>query len=372
MSKGERIRSRRGRGAVLWTALTVLALNGGLVCWARLRAPFADDMDFQLRYSSYQSRRTATRTANRQTIAFVGSSRFEWGIRARIVEETLANRFEEPPLVHNFGFAGAGPLLNWAVCRRLAETPAAPDLAIVEINPVYFGSRNGVPLEMERLATEKLFPSERRRLVDFGWPHRDPWPSWNDFEPRWRRDRAEHFARVHVAERRPRKSVVQTTRCDEWGDNSGLVLPEDLVEEKRARYRTIAKDQYFDALQIFKVHPIALAATDALVALCRAKGTRVAFILMPEADEFRDWYTAKTHTSLDGLIRHLRDELAVPVYDARTWFPPVSEYLDSHHLLEAGAGQLSRRIADEWLAPLLRDESPDAAGPFRTTSFPRR
>jgi hypothetical protein len=361
--------------AVFWMTLVVLALHGGLTLWAFVQEPFCDDKEFQDRFEVYRARWTSAQTDGRKMVVVVGSSRIEWGVRAQLVEHLLAAAIDSAagdaaPLVHNFGFAGAGPLRDWAIVRRLLASSAPPDYLVLEINPMFCGSRDGAPFETPRLVREKLLPVERRQLVRLGWKQGDPskW-SFDDLCPNW------HRARAELLERIPSKSLVlrkpAPPRVDAWGDST--VVGASVWPKTGRQYTELAHKEYFDALQNLAIDPTALAVLDDIVATCRAKGVPLALLIMPESDYFRAWYGECAHKAVSDALDHFRGQQNVACFDARTWLPDLSEYFDSHHLLNDGARTFSRRFADECLVPWMRGAAPSPGGraPFQTTSFPR-
>ncbi len=361
MPQAKSIHGQRTRRAILWTALAAIVLHVALTCWALVAAPLFDDTEYHDRFESYRTRWLSAKSAGRTTIAVVGSSRIEWGLRAGSIEETLAQT-PSAPMLHNFGFTAAGPMFNWTVVRRLLASPAPPDCVVVEINPMIFRSLNGLPYETIRLADHKLVADERRALDRLGWKRKITSHWWNDLSPSWIRSRAEIFGRVQF-------KCQSAGPRDAWGDSHFVV--DTNSAEKRERYLKNAKDEYFDALQNFQLDPTALAAMDDLLAVCRAKGVRVALLLMPEADSFREWHSAKTRQTIAEMLEHVGAGRTTACFDARTWLPEQTHFFDSHHLIDDGAQRFSRRLASECLMPWLADSPNPDPSRFQTTSRAR-
>lgn len=369
MSKVRSVRGRRARSLILWAIAVVLGIHGGLMCWTTFASPYLEDKEFEERYAAYSKRWRQAHAKGRETMVIVGSSRLEWGLYARIVEETIASRASAAPMVHNFGFSGAGPLIDWAIVRRLIASPVPPDRVVIEINPIFYHTRDGAAYETPRLVREKIFPCERKSLDRLGWRQVNA-AHWSDeCVPAWSRGRA------NIVWWSLRKKLTADERRgdhpppDDWGDaNLNVPTPDPA---SRAILTKRSKDAYCECLQNLEVEATTRAAMDDVLALCRAKGIRVAFFIMPESDAFREWYVLKSHAAIDGLLRHLAAGQDAAFFDARLWFPDPAIYYDSHHLLDDGARRFSRRFADECLVSWIAEQSRTNSGPFQTTSFPR-
>ena len=92
-----------------------------------------------------------------------------------------------------------------------------------------------------------------------------------------------------------------------------------------------------------------------LQALCRDEGIAVTLLLTPEGTEFHGWYGPATEATLVSYLGQLSRETGVPVVDARGWLADDVFY-DSHHVVEPGARDFTRRLDAEVLRPALGDE----------------
>lgn len=355
-SRGRRPRRTR-RGVVLAVAATVataLLLDRGLTVWSHRALPFLEDREFADRYEGYRPRAAQARADGKRMVAVVGSSRVEWGVRARTVEACVAAGRADPPVVHHFGFPGATPLVEWAIVRRMLHH-SPPAALVLELNPVFAYDENGVTFANDQAAA-KLSPDERVALDRFGWRNLTTAEYVEECRPRWYTLRDKLIARV-----RPRFSYAPPqppapspaaagwTEHNAWGDPT-FVVPSDKFSP---RMFEAAEAAYRPRLEALRFHPVAWAALDDVVAACRDEGIPVALLLMPEADRFRAWYTPQTHAAIDALTTHLRGRGAAACFDTRSWFPDLHCYCDSHHLLTEYGEAFSRRFAAECLAPWL-------------------
>jgi hypothetical protein len=73
---------------------------------------------------------------------------------------------------------------------------------------------------------------------------------------------------------------------------------------------------------------------------------------MPEASEFRNWYSPTALDRLSVYLTALRREYDVRLVDARRWIPDGCFY-DGHHLLQQGAAAFTQRFGMEILPCLF-------------------
>ena len=128
---------------------------------------------------------------------------------------------------------------------------------------------------------------------------------------------------------------------------------EDVSDEYRAAGVERTRGEYVTRLTHFRAGEASLRALRALVARCRAEGIAVAFYLMPEGPAFQSWYTPEARAAVDATVAAIGRDIA-PVFDATDGFAE-SEFSDSHHLLRGGAARYSRRLAEQLVAPWVRD-----------------
>ncbi len=216
----------------------------------------------------------------------IGSSRVELGLRAKNIEGWLDAHSASPPIVHNLGLSGAGPLIEWTVVRRLLLADQPPDGLVIEINPMFCSAIDGISYDMQRvLNLEKLIDDERTELRRLGW-------NWTSGElvraltPAWFRDRSAALARIGVHPSRSVDSEPWTNGRDAWGDWT-MVL-EDRGAVHRHKKTLAAKRDYYERLQTLEINPVTHRLYDDMLARCRARNVAVTLLLMPEADRFRE------------------------------------------------------------------------------------
>ncbi len=345
---------RRAMASSIWAICILVSFHCSVTCWLSIKHPYLDDEEFDQRFGTYRQRWRLATEEGRKAVVIVGSSRLEWGLSARLAEQEMSRGLRSSPIVHNFGFAGSGPLFDWAVVHRLLESSAPPHLVVVEINPMYCGTDKGVPYETTRLSRIKLLPSERRGLVKFGWKHFHTSTLLDEFVPMWVRCRGELLSGTAIG-KRPSKDDDRAPP-DQWGDSNFHVPTPDA--SGRTILTKMAKDNYYEGLQNLEIPATVERALDDLVATCRTRGIRVLFIVMPESEEFRKWYGSKTRERIDELFCRLTCDGFASYYNASEWLPDQNLYYDTHHLLEAGSRMFSQRLAMQCLAPWVRTAPP--------------
>ena len=79
------------------------------------------------------------------------------------------------------------------------------------------------------------------------------------------------------------------------------------------------------------------------VALCRAKGAKVALAYLPESSEFRGWMPPGAERAAQEYLARVRRDLDLPLIDARLWLDD-GYLVDGFHLSRQGAAEFTRRF----------------------------
>jgi hypothetical protein len=358
---------RRAWIALCSTAAAAFLLHAALAYWTSRELPYGDDLHFQKRIDDYRRRLHAARAEGRGAIVVVGSSRVEWGFRARTAQRCLAERLPYAPVVQNFGAVKAGPIQNWAIVRRITSLSALPRAVVVEINPTFCGADAGRPYESARLSQEVLIEAERRQLERIGWTRvSEHLANIDRLSPVWLSCRGPLLERLRP-QSQDRLLAPPLFDYDEFGDSLNPVATSPEVEQNRKERTLFSKKEYEPRLQTLAIHPEVVKVFDDLIATCHSRGIALAFLMMPEADEFRAWYGPGTHAAIAGLLDHLRERGAPRVFDAREWVADQVMHYDGSHLLLEGAEVFSERFAAECLMPWIEELSRER--PFQTSSL---
>jgi hypothetical protein len=136
----------------------------------------------------------------------------------------------------------------------------------------------------------------------------------------------------------------------------------EVPAEKRAEGTAQVYAQFAGYFPNFHIAPIPDRAYRDLIALCREKGIRMAFYLMPESPTYRSWYPPGARELVRSYLGGLSREYGVPVFDASAWLDDELAFADSHHLLRHGAEAFSARFGRECVGPWLRRERGEVVG----------
>jgi hypothetical protein len=140
--------------------------------------------------------------------------------------------------------------------------------------------------------------------------------------------------------------------CDDCGwvpSRIRVTNPEQVRDGTRR-----AHDQYIQSLNGFRLGGPSARALRELLEECRQQQVPTAILLMPEGTEFRSWYPPLAWAEIEAFLQGLSKEYAAPLIDTRTWMPDEA-FCDSHHMLEEGAAEYSRRLGTTALLPLLQN-----------------
>jgi hypothetical protein len=334
----------------LWCALIVLGLSilatNGLVEGGR-----AD-----LRDPEYARRIDLLRTRLQESIGrplllALGTSRCGEGFRPEVLP-TLADRIGRSPLVFNFSHAGAGPVLEQLLLRRLLRQGIRPTWLLLEVLPTNLvgdGDLRGrgwwswATLQTDDLATMSHYVGVRRVLRSFVGDRAAPLFTY----------------RFHVQNRLVERLAGRVP--EDWANLGPLGGPRIEAVAPTAEQTAEAVRQHGDIYRKyaagFELGEVPRRALCDTLTLCGDEGITVALLWMPEHSAWHAWYTPDALRRLDDFLAEVRRKFAVPLIDARFWMGD-DLFCDSHHLTSAGADAFTARLAREGLEPLVMGSTP--------------
>jgi hypothetical protein len=353
-----RFRSR-ARAAWLWALAFFAAGQAALGVFVCRCHPEWCDPNFTFRLTRLRAR--VAEAPGRPLALVVGSSRAANGFDPASVTAGLGDA--PAPVVHNFALLGCGPVRELMTLRRLRAEGVRPDWLIVEVwGP--FMPQTGF------FAEEPAF---------FAWPLH-----WTDvplarrlFHRSWEAagivfeetvTPAVH-SRNHLLYRYanfllPRSAVSELAAgAMGWAtlDERGW-LPMGFKRPGPDRLPAVMQSAYDltrPILDKFEVNPVSDKAMHELLDECRAGGTRVVLVLMPEHSALRGWYPPRARAAFHAWLSRLRADSRLPIIDARTWSPD-EHFADHCHLMPDGARQFSARFGRDVMRPLLAGRLPAA------------
>lgn len=282
-----------------------------------------------------------------RTVLFLGTSRFEFGIRTGILEPQLSSDLGSPVLVGNWGRGGWGLFRALLCSRRIQRDQLRPDLVVIEILPIQL--TRGHPLDMEAawLPSNQLLDTSEGDLLLRHQPARQD----------VRRDRRLAWLAPLHTHRLEIVRLLQPSLLPEAGRPYALLGTDFLLtwpDETRSAMREVMRNAYGPSLARFRLGGAGPAVLEETLANLRQAGIPTAVMLMPEGPVFRSWYPRATWEQIQGYLTDLSRRTGVPVVDTRSWIDDEAAFNDSHHLTAAGAESFSRRLGRQVLLPLLR------------------
>jgi hypothetical protein len=348
----------RGKRAVLWTVLLFAASQ--LALWAYLDCllPEVRDPLYTLRLRSLQSRLSRSRGA--PLVLLLGSSRVKYGLWPAAMP-VRATKDAPPPVVYNFGFNGAGFIREWMYFRRLLADGVRPDWLILETWPPLW-AEDGFFAESRMIVHEDELHLRdvpllcryfaREPAVCLGVARRCLTPI---------RSYRARLVQAAVASWLPRAAARQkASGPSDWepADDSGwspLTWGPTTPEQKQKALQD-ALDQMKPLTDPLRIDPRSDAALRELLAECRARGIKVALLMMPEHGVTRDWYPPQACALIRDYLGGISREFAAPVIDLRTWAAD-GDFADLCHLGRHGVEPISTRFGRDVLQPLLESRA---------------
>jgi hypothetical protein len=291
----------------------------------------------------------------------LGSSRMMNAIDGKTTEQMLEQRLGKKVCIANFGTPGFGPLHSLTLLGRMLRDGVKPDLVVIDVLPSYFNASwgnqlppdNWLPIMSEDQAwlaergfDVKVTQQDRKGLAIYGY-------------------RTELIKSSPVRKMLPRHMLNQwVTRSDPWGTDVVASCNPDWA----AKALGYTKNAYADAMGRFSVGEEGLKVLRTLLNECREHKIDTAVVLMPEGTEFRSWYRPGAREEFEVALTGVTRECGSTLIVGSEWIDDA-DFVDSHHLLFAGATKFSERLTKEALEPLLEGRTEVAArsnqGPLR-------
>jgi hypothetical protein len=320
------------RWVLLWTLLLLLAFQLTAGTLQDCLVPISGDPAYAAKVARLRAR--LAEAPDHALVLMLGSSRTLVGIDAGRLHTAPDGR---PAVVFNFGFQGAGPLLDLICLQRLLDAGIRPDFVFVEILPLLLNQPHAHPVEEDWLKGERLRFDE---LVFLRRYHSEPTRLLQQWaKARWLPGPAQ---RTLFGEQ------PADDDWDNWMDGYGWNhhFTAAVTPEYREQVTTRALQQYSDAVGPFHLAPGPVQALHDLLDRCRQEHIRVTLLLMPEGRAFQSLYTPAARTGLNDFLAHLFLTRLLPLIDARNWIAEDG-FWDSHHLLPAAAAAFTERLERE-------------------------
>jgi hypothetical protein len=345
---------RRAKVAITWFVVSFFALN--LAAYVVIDASGSNlrDPEYGRRLTSLRQR--IAENPDRPLVLVVGSSRASMGVRPTAWEE--ARPGGRDPLLFNMSLVGSGPVMELMCLRRLYVDGIRPAAVVLEYWPPFL-REDGPYYEPARIDHVRLRDADRQLVRDYFFKP-------DETERLMRRDRLNPLYETRqrlIAQVLPRwqpwdkRIEMSWGTMDGWGWLAGLDEPFPPDPETRSKRVEHCETIYRAQFNGYSIHPIADRALRESVALARSHGANVALVWLPEANEFRSWIPPDAERMAQEHLTRLRQELDVPLIDARRWM--ADGYLvDGFHLSRLGAAEFTKRFG-----PAVSTTFPELRGP---------
>jgi hypothetical protein len=302
-----------------------------------------------------QVRQRLVEAPGRPLVLVLGSSRAEQGFRPGLLRDFSS----DGPVLFNLARGGSSPLLHLLTLRRLLADGIRPDYVLLEVfPPSLVEPEGGLVLPKSTLRDLRVLRDYEVNPTTYAYFLRDRACLWYWYRSGFLAE----YAPAGLTGSAWGKDLWDV-RGGEWREISAGATP----AERRAQTAD-ARRRYFDKLQRFHISAGADRALRQSLALARKHDIRVVLFLMPEASDFRGWYTPAARSELADYLESLQQQYATPVIDAREWVCD-DEFWDSHHLLLGGARLFTERFSTE-VASLISPVSPPGPARLRLRPAP--
>lgn len=338
-------RTRQARSALLVGLVCFVLGQLALLVAMQRWCPELRDLEFG--WKIVRLRQRLKEEPAKPVVLMLGSSRTAHGFQATRFDHAMAKHGTDV-VSFNLGVSNAGPVRENLALRLALQNAKRPALLILELFPTMF-NESGPGRYTEGLEALILSARDVACLPDYYAQADQIYRDWLQFQ--WVPGYSYRFQVLG----RLSKRWLPTDRFDlpdylRRMDSSGWSRPRPHISApppaQRAQVIQRWYDRYAKAFLDYRIGSKPRRALTDMLALCRRENIPVLLVLMPEASEFRSWYTPDVEASLQEMLADVKRDFHVDHVDARAWIADAGMW-DIHHLLIPGAGQFTDRLADE-------------------------
>jgi hypothetical protein len=273
-------------------------------------------------------------------VVMLGSSRSHSGFHGAVLEGPLEKHLGRPVTVANFAVSGGGPFSELLTLRRLLYDGHRPDLVLVDVTPLFINAA----LDLDETDHDRL-PSGRLRPFDLPLVARYRGTSLVQESAQWLLAWSVPSVtfRTEILDSLWPSSLPEYLREPNADRHGWLRLPTDQSgpEAQLARENT-TRETYRTSLQQFEIGGPNWTALRELLSTLQSEQIPTVLVMTCESPEFQKLYRAGSDAEMACRLSELEREFAVPIVDARDWFPTAA-FLDLHHLHPDSAVHFTER-----------------------------
>lgn len=313
-------------------------------------APYLRDPEYGHRIKQLRALHRAE--PNRPLVVVLGSSRPQMGLSPALLG---LGSGPTDPLSYSMAAAGCGPFHELMNLHRMLADGVKPDYLLVEVlSPVLAGDSPAEKL----LLPPKQSLADVRRAAPYCRNAGELWEGWlrvraNPFHA-LRLNLMSHGLGGFLHWQSRQDFLWKQMQPDGW-------LPyffSTVTDAKRADGYAQARGQYEPYFNGYHIAELPDRAYRDLIAVCRERGIKLAFFVMPESPMFRGWYPPGVRERVTAYLGGLAAEVGGPVFDAHGWYDDEGVFADGHHLMRHGAEAFSQRFGREYVGPWLAGAKP--------------
>ena len=351
-------RRRPARAEVLWAVGGMLLIWAGFVALAEVRFPWWFDREYAVRRELLNQR--IAENPDRPVLAVIGSSRIGTAFYPSVLPP-IRDAGGREVLPFNYSHHGSGPRLNLLQMHRLLRDGVEPKWLVIDLVPAHaryeaihttLAAAVDLPVLLPYTGKPRLLLEASRFRLNAVHRHRTA------------------FLRTFAPPFATQAGAGDDIYLGPLGDDAILSRPGAHPEEKKESQHRLIESMYGYQMRDLTFDPRLVAATHALLELCRDRGTPAVLLMAPEDSRFRSWYGAGVEERIQTFYAGLGEEFGIPVIDARRWCPD-EDFLDPHHLMPDGARRFTMRLGKEVLEPLVRGELKPASLPRKPNPVPK-
>jgi hypothetical protein len=334
-------RRRVARAEALWAFAGIVGIWAGFVALSELKYPGWYDREYEVRQQLLDEH--LSETPDRPLLAVIGSSRIGTAFlpsELPPIHDAAGRRV----LPFNYSHHGSGPRLNLMQMHRLLREGTPPEWVVIDLVPSHVQYEGTGERLMSAADLPVLYPYMNKRRL------------WIEFVRR-RLNAVYHnrtgFLRTFAPDFATKAGEGDDIFLGPLGDDAILSRPGAHPESKKDDQYKLIKSMYAYQMADLQFDPQLVAATRALLELCRERQIPAVLLIAPEDSRFRSWYGPGVEERIQAFYAGLGVEFATPVVDARRWCPD-EDFLDPHHLLPEGAKRFTLRLGKDVLDPLVR------------------